>query len=129
MEIVTTINIRKDLLSKMISMKKKYSKSLNEIAGLLLAKALKWNKKSVKSFRSVRYQTKNRDIGFHKLHVTLDLAMYERCLDMRKLYKMSVSYILSACIQKYITLMLNEKHRQTDNYHDSYLFFYKVKLR
>jgi len=125
MDIVTTVNIRNDLLDKMISTKQELNISLNKIVRLLLSKALNWRNKSIKTFKSIKYQTKEEDIGWHKLHISLDGALYERCLDMRKLYKLSVSYILSICIKLYLDILNQEleKEQETDNYHKCYIFF------
>lgn len=128
MNIITTVNIRTDLLDKMIYSKQKLNISLNKIVYILLSKALDWNEKSIKIFKSIKYQTKNQDSGWHKLHISLNNALYERCLDMRKLYKLSVSYILAICIQKYLILLSQELDiwQETDNYHDSYIFISNI---
>ena len=129
MNISTTINIRKDLLVRMIRKKKKLEISLNSLVDLLLKKALNWNKNSVRTFISIKYQPYNKELGFHKLHVNLDQVLYERCLDLRKLYKLSVSYILALCIKLYLELLSNDiaESYVTDNYHNSYILMSKTE--
>ena len=64
MDIVTTVNIRTDLLNKMISRKQELNISLNKIVSILLAKALNWSRKYIKTFKSIKYQAKKKNMRF-----------------------------------------------------------------
>lgn len=125
MKIETTINVRTDLLEKLLIINQELKTSLNNIVLILLSKAINWSKKPLKTIRSIKYQTKKGNVGWYKLHISLDNVMYERCLDFRKLYKLSVSYILAICIEKYLELIRKELTvgKKTDNYSNFYLFF------
>lgn len=125
MNIITTVNIRDDLLTRMKTRKQELNISLNKIVNFLLLKALNWRKKSIKTFKSIKYQVKYENISWHKLHISMDNALYERCLDMRKLYKLSVSYILAICIKMYLDILSKKiiMAKGTDNYHNCYLLF------
>ncbi len=95
MNIITTINIRSDLLEKILQKKETGNISLNKIVSNLLRGALSWPKNKLQTFISIKYQDKIEDdeLYYHKLHIALSEELYEKCLDMRKLYKLSVSFI------------------------------------
>ncbi len=125
MNIETTINIRSDLLEKILEKKDTNNISLNTIAGNLLRKAMSWSKNKLATFKSVRYQDKIKDneLYYHKLHIALSEDLYEKCLDMRKLYKLSVSFILAKCIESYLHKLSMDEVKNTDNYHTNYIIF------
>ncbi len=127
MNIITTINIRSDLLKKILQKKETGNVSLNKIVSKLLRKALSWPKNKLKTFIRIKYQDKIEDdeLYYHKLHISLYEELYEKCLDMRKLYKLSVSFILAKCIEFYLLKLSTTKIKNTDNYHSNYLIFTK----
>ena len=125
MNIITTINIRSDLLKKILQKKVTGNISLNKIVSNLLRKALNWPKNKMKTFISIKYQDKIKDdeLYYHKLHISLYEELYEKCLDMRKLYKLSVSFILAKCIEVYLHKLSIAEVKNTDNYHANYIIF------
>ncbi len=125
MNIITTINIRSDLLEKILQKKETGNISLNKIVSNLLRKALNWPKNKMKTFMSIKYQNKIEDneLYYHKLHISLYEELYEKCLDMRKLYKLSVSFILAKCIEFYLDKLSTVEVKNTDNYHANYIIF------
>ena len=127
MNIITTINIRSDLLKKILQKKETGNVSLNKIVSKLLRKALSWPKNKLKTFIRIKYQDKIEDdeLYYHKLHISLYEELYEKCLDMRKLYKLSVSFILAKCIEFYLHKLSTTEIENTDNYHSNYLIFTK----
>ncbi len=125
MNIETTINIRSDLLEKILLKKDTNRISLNTIADNLLRKAMSWSKNKLAVFKSVKYQDRIEDneLYYHKLHIALSEDLYEKCLDMRKLYKLSVSFILAKCIEFYLHKLSMPEVKNTDNYHTNYIIF------
>ena len=121
MNIETTINVRSDLLEKILEKRDTDMTNLNSIIEYLLKKAMAWSRKKLVSFKSVQYQKKAVDSVFyyHRLHIALPEDLYEKCLDMRKLYKMSVSLILATCIEHYLHEV--DKAKPADNYPANYL--------
>ena len=101
MQIETTINIsieRKLLLEKK-SQTLKISK--NRIAQKLLKKFSKKNYKP-KLFKRLAYQKRNKYLYAKPMHLYMEPEFYEICMDLKKIYKLSLSFILAIAIDKYI---------------------------
>ncbi len=114
----TTIHINKDLLQELDVYAKSQKKSKNEILKLLISNFILNNKITPKLFKTVTYQERAHSDMWHTLHVSFDFDIYEKCLDLRKLYKLSVSYLISQMIKLYI---LKKGLLITDNYLSFYM--------
>ncbi len=130
MLIETTVNIRSEVLEKISDAASSDNISKSEIISILLVMFSKGCSKRSKMFSTVRYQQANSHRSFHKLHVLIRHDIYEKCIDMRKLLKMSVSYILACAVERYlkeIIISSNEikDKKITDNYYSNYIFISK----
>ncbi len=75
-------------------------------------------------FTSVKYQDTGKDIKWHRLHVSLSTDIYEKALDLRKVLKMSVSFIIAKAVENILNDIINDflKTNKTDNYFRNYIF-------
>ena len=87
------------------------------IIKLLLQYAEKQKNKLIQERRIV-YQKKKEGNVWLKKHIWLEPKFYEKCLDLRKFHKCSVSLILAIAIDLY----LDEIDNNTDNYEYYYKF-------
>ena len=102
----------------------------NYIIKMLMQNVMKDNKRLLKSYSRVKYQARDARENWHRLHMVMNEYEYEYYLDMRKFYKMSVSFILAYAAMKYMDEILNELHKRgnsTDNYfYKNYIFIRKT---
>ena len=121
MSIETTINTTKDIAEELLNASIKAGVSQSYIIVTLLKRAMGDSYRLTRSFSPVKYQKRNPLEIWHKLHIQLNEYEYEYCLDMRKLFKMSVSLIVSYAVKRYLKEILNKlfdtnKRKITDNY-------------
>jgi hypothetical protein len=62
----------------------------------------------------VRYQKRRKPDEWRQIHLQLRIDDYEYFQDLRKLRKMSISYILAYAIENFLARLLD--NRNTDNY-------------
>ncbi len=124
MSIETTINIKYDLLAKIADVATSQSISINRIITILIDKMLKRCPIQAKLFNTVKYQETKDDIIWHTLHVSFNEDVYEKALDLRKVMKMSVSFIVARAIEIYLNEVIKDlsKKGDTDNYSRDYVF-------
>ena len=123
MYLETTVNIKLELLNKLNNASTSLKMSRSQLAALLLGKAMKINKQAIKMFCRVKYQRSDNDTCWHKLHIVLKHDVYERCLDARKLRKMSVSLILACAIEELLDEIIRNfsvNGKLSDNYGSFY---------
>ena len=119
MIVETTIYINKIILKELSNASEKTGKSRNSIIILLLRRATEDSCQLMKSNSTVKYQEHDPIKNWHRLHIQLKEDEYEYCLDMRKFYKMSVSFIVAYAVCRYLSdllKILSEIGEITDNY-------------
>ena len=123
MKIETTINIKKKLLEDLESASCSLNISKGKIVSLLIDEMMKKKKESILKNSRVSYQKVGEKEECHVLHVFFDYGVYEKCIDARKILKMSVSYIIALSIKRYLKDLI-EKYLiiGTDNYFSNYLY-------
>ena len=121
MVIETTINIsdkNKNILNN-------YAQKLNINVNTLIIKLLGYylNNQAGKytTFKRLKYQKKEEGTIWRTLHIWLSSDFYEKCLDLRKFHKFSLSNILSQAINLYLEKISNSQY---DNYPKGYLFIH-----
>jgi hypothetical protein len=85
----------------------------------------------LKSYSRVKYQNRDEEKNWHRIHIVLNEHEYEYYLDMRKFFKMSVSYILAYSVMRYLDKFMNElinKNITTDNYYYKNYVFIKETI-
>ncbi len=118
MFIDTTINItdKNRKLIKDYAFKLKITKS--QLIVKLLTMYYEDNKNNCKLFKRIKYQKISNDEKWGQMHIWLNNGFYEKCLDMRKFHKLSLSNIVSVALKLYIHLI---SQKQNNVIHDSYL--------
>ena len=100
------------------------------IIKLLMQRVMDDNKKLLQSYPRIRYQARDDKENWHRIHLVLNEYEYEYCLDMRKLFKMSVSFILAYAVRRYLEDVINEMidgSNNTDNYcYQNYILIRKT---
>ncbi len=117
MRIDTTIYISKDNVKFLQLIADKSNCSKNCVINSFLKRLVKPDKSSFENFKPVSYQSNANSGKWHRLHVSLDITVYETAIAFRNALKCSVSLLIANLIQKYKEQELND----TDNYPQSYI--------
>ena len=126
MAIETTVHIHKKTLEMLNKSANLTGETRTYIISLLMQKVMNNNHEKLKFFSRIRYQEQDKKVNWHRLHITLNEYEYEYYLDMRKFFKMSVSFILARAVRRYlneVVYKLLDKNVITDNYrYRNYIF-------
>ncbi len=115
MKIDTTINIRKEFLERIDATAKEFSVSRSTLISLLLLKSMRSQISGKNCFSRVRYQKRDKEVEWKRPHLFLDQHIYEKSLDLRKLQKLSVSYLVVISFQKFFNEVVMELSKKVDN--------------
>ena len=121
MHIDTTVNISKNNRSLFVETAKELKITKSELFIILITKYLNHYKKDIQHFKKVSYQKRNFDGDWKKMHIWISPGFYEKCIDLRKFQKLSLSYILALAIKLYLKEI---KEVDTDIYLHQYVTFY-----
>jgi hypothetical protein len=110
----TTLNIRMEILNKIMQAAKIKGLTLSEMITIILKQAMGNVREPKPIGRLVRYQQHNRLEEWRTVHVTWRVDMYEYLQDLRRLLKLSVSLMLADAVKRYLDKLL--KQNKTDNY-------------
>ncbi|HOT43857.1 MAG TPA: hypothetical protein PLM53_05345 [Spirochaetota bacterium] len=123
MNIDTTININSHvygLLSKAIVLTG-YSK--NQIISSLMRRIGDDHDAMIATWTRIRYQKRGNKEDWRQLHLTLRPDEYEFFLDLRKVFKFSVSCLVAYAVEKYLDEILKKLYKGDDNYrYKNYMF-------
>ena len=119
MPIESTLNVHKSIMEKL--------ERGAEISGIprafiiqkLMQRLMKDNRNTIKSNSRIKYQQRDVKANWRILHIVVNEYEYEYYLDMRKFYKMSVSFLLACAVRRYLNEIINElfdKNINSDNY-------------
>ncbi len=108
MKIDTTINIRKEILDRIDQIAETSLVSRSRIVSLLLKRILREKAVASNRFSRVKYQKRDRNAAWKRPHVVLEYDLYEKSLDLRKLSKMSVSFILTVAYHRYLDKVMDD---------------------
>ncbi len=137
MKIDTTIYVKRVVIDRIDAIAKKYSVSRSKLVSLLLISMMQGKNTDKNRFSRVKYQKRDKNANWKRPHVMLEPDLYEKSLDMRKLYKMSVSHIVTVAYKKYFDAVILElkngeiTDKNRKNYvcigkRDGHLFSYTV---
>jgi hypothetical protein len=101
--------------------------SCNYLIKLLIHEAVLKDRFQVKTFQGVKYQDRDPEKKWKRLHVSFEPHIYEMGLDLRKALKCSVSLIVSFAIIQYLDELIEKlkNNRKVDNYPRNYIFIAK----
>ncbi len=123
MDIHTTIHISDYNKLKLERLAVLLNMNVNHITCLLITYYIQKNSKAIKMFSRIRYQKRKNNEKWLRLHVTFSPGFYEKCQDLRKFHKLSISSILSKAIELYSQEIIKNKY---DNYFHNYIIFMKI---
>jgi hypothetical protein len=130
MLIETTIHIHKNILEVLNRGAARTGRTRTFIIKLLMQRVMRDNQKIIQTNSRIKYQARDAKESWQRLHVVMNEYEYEYYLDMRKFYKMSVSFILAFSVMRYIDEVMNEllnDNNITDNYcYQNYIFIKKI---
>lgn len=126
MLIETTLHVNKRTLERINECAEKTRRSRTFIIKLLMQRMMNANRRMLKKNSRVKYQERSLKENWHSIHILLNEYEYEYYLDMRKFFKMSVSYILAYAVLRYLDKLL-DRNINTDNYsYKNYIFMMKA---
>ncbi|MBN2160155.1 MAG: hypothetical protein JW807_12225 [Spirochaetes bacterium] len=108
----TTLNINYEILEKLLEAAGDAGVSRSEMIVTLIKKAMDDIPDPARMGTMVRYQKRRKRGEWRRIHLQIRIDDYEYFLDLRKLLKMSVSYILAYAVKKYLPGLIINK---TDN--------------
>jgi hypothetical protein len=115
MLIETTIYIHKNTLEMLNRGAALTGSPRTFILRLLMQRVMGDNHKMLQSYSRVKYQERDKKENWYRLHIVMNEYEYEYYLDMRKFYKMSVSFILAFAVRRYLDEVLNELLEGSNN--------------
>jgi hypothetical protein len=124
MPIETTLNLTEERINMIKKSAMTMKLPVGAIMSLLINRVI-GSKAAARTFARVRYQKRPDGGKWKRLHVSLRPDAYEGCVDLRKLLKLSVSYIISMALDEYIVEILDNISTDADNYTPPYFFISK----
>lgn len=121
----TTVNIRGSLKRRVIMASHRSGHTCSEIVTAALKQVMKEVENNVKIGTTVKYQARRDPSEWETLHVQWLPEDYEYFTDLRKFRKMSVSYLVSYAIEKYLKQIMNLI--STDNYPQTFSGYICIK--
>jgi hypothetical protein len=116
MLIETTININNKILQRVLNASGRLECPRRTIISWLLARLSEDSGMSPVSWSRIRYQERDAAKNWEDSHLYLTPVEYELFLDLKKVYKMSGSYLISYAINKYISELIKKNLEIADNY-------------
>ncbi|MBN1498216.1 MAG: hypothetical protein JXA07_15695 [Spirochaetes bacterium] len=132
MIIETTINMRHSVFTRIDLASKRLNKPRTYIIRILLAKMMEEDKKLLHIWTPVEYQRGDVSDRWKTFHLTLRQDEYEYCLDLRKIFRMSLSAIVGYATDKFLDDLIILFSKQddssiTDNYlYRNYIIAYRL---
>lgn len=118
MTVKTTINITKPLFTKINEASMITGMTKNDIV-MMLIKQISFTKgkfnpsKNLRFASQVKYQPREKEKNnWHKLHVRFSGGDYEYAMDLKKIFKLSISFILAKLLRKYLLEIIQSTGRK-----------------
>lgn len=122
MLIETTMYVHKSILNMLDERAETDGRTRIFIIKLLMQRVMQDNQQMIKINSRIKYQGRDEKDNWQRIHVVLNEYEYEYYLDLRKFFKMSVSFILAYAAIKYLDELLDWGNN-TDNYlYRNYIF-------
>ena len=126
MLIESTLHIHKSILEMLNKGSEMTGENRTFLIKLLMQRIMNNNQKLLKSYSRIQYQGRDVKENWHRLHVVVNEYEYEYYQDMRKFFKMSISFILAYAVIRYLDEIINEllvSNKSTDKYYfRNYIF-------
>lgn len=126
MLIETTMHVHKSILEMLEKGSETTNRTRTYIIKCIMQRVMRDNRKLLRSYSVIKYQDRDLKENWCRIHIILNEYEYEYYLDMRKFYKMSVSFILAYAVMRYLDEVVNKilnKKINADNYcYNNYVF-------
>ena len=113
---LTTLNIHPEIFKKISGAADKLQKSRRALIVSLLMRLMKDNNRFMGGFKTVKYQPDNKIGKWHCYHISFKQDEYEFFLDLRKLCKCSVSFLLAIAVDCYLDECSQKIKKNMDKY-------------
>jgi hypothetical protein len=125
MKIRTTANIDRNIWGRICEAAELCGISTHQLVHVLFKIMIREKPLKFRFNRSVEYQPRRNLNQWKCFHMELSEAVYESCMDMRKLMKLSVSFLLNYAVEVYLDRAVAEimDGSASDNYPDIYVIF------
>jgi hypothetical protein len=121
MVIETTLHVHKCIFEKLDNAALRNMRSRTSIIKLLIQRTMRDHRRMIKTYSRIKYQKRDIKENWNIIHIVLNEYEYEYFLDIRKFFKMSVSFILAYAVMRYLDELL-KMGKSTDNYcYNSYI--------
>jgi hypothetical protein len=114
--IETTINIQRKALQRLCRASDVLRLPKRQVISWLLKRLADKGSIQPVSWSRVRYQKRDEKKNWEEDHLYLTPAEYELFMDLKKVYKMSGSYLVAYAVDKFIDEILQINRENTDNY-------------
>ena len=119
----TTINITDNYRLKLIEASKVLKISKSEIVKNLINTYQKQSKNKSIKLKRVSYQKKDDNESWAPIHIWMDNVFYEKCQDLKKIHKQTLSKIVTIAIALYLEDILNGQLEELSN---DYKIYYSI---
>ncbi len=116
--IKTSVYINTDKLAKVMEYSAANGLTYNEVITLLLKKMQADGGCNIRKFSAVKYQNDDPDKNWVTKTVYFEEICYEFFTDMRKFFKISVSFLLAKAIDLFLETILMEENQRNYADHD-----------
>jgi len=121
MIIETTAYLDMECVDLLAGMAEEAGVSRSKLVVLLLKRVMKDHAALVRYDGAVKYQKRKPVDKRKRLHVAVELRDYEFFIDMRKLFKWSVSFLIAFAVREHLEeLMVKLADEKYDEYADNY---------
>ena len=120
--IKTTLYMHKNIRNALDEASEALCISRSKIIKLLLMEIKLDKFKFIKLFSQVTYQDSDVKENWKNFHISLTPSEYEHFIDMRKLFKMSVSKIVAFAVSQYLSKLLSKKNHRDNCFFPVYCF-------
>lgn len=119
--IKTTMNLREEVYERLTSASVMTGRSRRDIVSALLNHVMRAGRCKAVACGGIRYQQRDGDVRWRCLHIGLEQDEYEFFLDLKKIMKMSVSFIISWAIEFFLdkfikTVLIGGDNNRYKNY-------------
>jgi hypothetical protein len=127
MDIETTINLNSYIFSLISRAAMLTGLSKRDIISCVMRRLGDDYEKMTITWARVRYQKRDENPKWHLIHITLKPDEYEYFLDLRKVFKFSVSCLIAIAVEKYLDEIMKILNENIDNYrYCNYLFTRRI---
>ena len=116
MKIETTVYLESAMIEKLTASATEKGVSRSALISSLMNRMALVYREYASPLKGVRYQERDGGAAKRRLHVCLRPGEYEMFIDERKVFKLSVSFILAVAVERFLCDMVDLIEKYGDNY-------------